>query len=129
MNIFESLENLNVSEECFDDVLRIVEEYISEIYDSTVASMYKKRKEIEKKADNKADYADTVGQTVLSRAKKEKNEEGAKKAKEFIEKAYSDQVGATKKRLKAARTIKNWARKMRGVNISSDDRGNLYIEK
>ena len=29
MDIFESLENLNVSEECFEDILNIVEEYIS----------------------------------------------------------------------------------------------------
>ena len=31
MNIFESLENLNVSEECFDDIIGIVEEYINEL--------------------------------------------------------------------------------------------------
>ena len=30
MNIFESLENLNVSEECFDGIMGLVEEYISE---------------------------------------------------------------------------------------------------
>ena len=30
MDIFESLENLNVSEECFEDIIGIVEEYISE---------------------------------------------------------------------------------------------------
>ena len=116
-------------EELFEEILSLVEEYINEVSDSTVASMYKKRREIEKKADNKADYADTVGQTILSNAKKEKNEEGAKKAKEFINKSHLDQAAATQKRFKAARTIKNWARKMRGVNVSSDDRGNLYIEK
>ena len=31
MSIFESLENLNVSEECFDDIMGIVEEIISEV--------------------------------------------------------------------------------------------------
>lgn len=31
MDIFEQLENLNVSEECFDDILGIVEEYINEV--------------------------------------------------------------------------------------------------
>ena len=31
MDIFESLENLNVSEECFDDIMGIVEEYINEL--------------------------------------------------------------------------------------------------
>lgn len=30
MSIFESLENLNVSEECFDDIMDIVEEILSE---------------------------------------------------------------------------------------------------
>ena len=30
MDIFESLENLNVSEECFNDIISIVEEYINE---------------------------------------------------------------------------------------------------
>ena len=30
MNIFESLENLNVSEECFNDIMDIVEEILSE---------------------------------------------------------------------------------------------------
>jgi hypothetical protein len=34
MDIFESLKNLNVSEECFDDIMGIVEEILSEdIYD------------------------------------------------------------------------------------------------
>ena len=33
-SIFESLENLNVSEECFEDIVGLVEEYLSEdIYD------------------------------------------------------------------------------------------------
>lgn len=31
MNIFENLEELNVSEECFEDILNIVEEYINEV--------------------------------------------------------------------------------------------------
>lgn len=30
MDIFEQLENLNISEECFDDILSIIEEYINE---------------------------------------------------------------------------------------------------
>ena len=31
MNIFESLENLNVSEECFNDIINIVEDVLSQI--------------------------------------------------------------------------------------------------
>ena len=33
MNIYESLENLNVSEECFDEIMGIVEEIINEVSD------------------------------------------------------------------------------------------------
>lgn len=33
MNIFENLENLQVSEECFNDILNIVEEIINEVSD------------------------------------------------------------------------------------------------
>lgn len=33
MDIFESLENLNVSEECFEDIVGLVEEYINEVSD------------------------------------------------------------------------------------------------
>lgn len=31
MDIFESLENLSISEECFNDIISIVEEYINEL--------------------------------------------------------------------------------------------------
>ena len=31
MDIFESLENLNVSEECFDEIMGLVEEFINEL--------------------------------------------------------------------------------------------------
>ena len=31
MDIFESLENLNISEECFNEILILVEEYINEV--------------------------------------------------------------------------------------------------
>ena len=123
------LHYVRADESLYNEIMDIVEEVINEIDNSTVASMYKKRREIEKKADNMSDYADTVGRTVLSKAKKEKNKEGVKKAREFMEKAHIGSVEATLKRLKAANTIKNWARKMRGVNVSSDDRGNLYVEK
>ena len=36
MDIFESLENLPVSESCFEDIISIVEEYINEIYNQVV---------------------------------------------------------------------------------------------
>ena len=43
MNIFESLENLNVSEECFNDIVGIVEEYINELKDDLKLKVGKMR--------------------------------------------------------------------------------------
>lgn len=39
MDIFESLEELNISEECFEDIINIVEEYINELNYFTVAKV------------------------------------------------------------------------------------------
>ena len=57
MDIFESLENLNVSEECFDEIVGIVEEIINEVsigkWKEAAASSLPKRKEaFEKTVDN-----------------------------------------------------------------------------
>ena len=59
MNIFESLENLNVSEECFEDIVSIVEEeikkYKSGLFDKTIDSMLNKRQEREIEAERNYD--------------------------------------------------------------------------
>ena len=50
MSIFESLENLNVSEECFDDIMGIVEELLSEdIYDAVLKSVDDENSPLRKK--------------------------------------------------------------------------------
>lgn len=51
MDIFESLENLNVSEGCFNEIISIVEEVINELKDSTVDSAYVKRMDNYKNAE------------------------------------------------------------------------------
>lgn len=43
MDIFESLENLPVSEECFDEIMGIVEELLSESNPKTIGASTKKR--------------------------------------------------------------------------------------
>ena len=65
MDIFESLENLNVSEECFEDIVGIVEEYIHEILVGT--DEYGKKVDPEKGAGAK-DFYD--GQYSMKRALK-----------------------------------------------------------
>ncbi len=44
MNIFENLENLNVSEECFDEIMGIVEDIINEMNPFTVGKVNALRK-------------------------------------------------------------------------------------
>ena len=60
MDIFESLENLNVSEECFDEIMGLVEEemekkYRSGLKDSTIDSLIQKRKKAWGDAMNKVE--------------------------------------------------------------------------
>jgi hypothetical protein len=43
MDIFESLENLKVSEECFEDIMELTEAYINELKDETKVAVIKKR--------------------------------------------------------------------------------------
>ena len=40
MDIFESLENLPVSEECFDEIMGLVEEILSEDIETTIKDKY-----------------------------------------------------------------------------------------
>lgn len=62
MNIFESLENLNVSEECFSDIMRIVEEIINEVSQETADRVslqrYIDKREAKDKYDNTKDSKD-----------------------------------------------------------------------
>ena len=73
MNIFESLENLNVSEECFDEIMGIVETLIGESL----------QKQIDKKANageisvDKAFELEKKVQNYMSDAKKEQEREEA----------------------------------------------------
>lgn len=53
MNIFESLENLNVSEACFEDIVKIVEEMINEVSDKWKQMHLDKAKDITQYFKNK----------------------------------------------------------------------------
>lgn len=61
MNIFESLENLPVSEECFDDIMGLVEEFINELDKETIKSFIKKRGEQKTEAEKKFNKAKAEG--------------------------------------------------------------------
>ena len=57
MDIFESLENLNVSEECFGDIVSIVEAIINEVSDEWKQMHLDKAKDITQYFRNKYDRA------------------------------------------------------------------------
>ena len=78
MDIFENLENLNVSEECFNDILNIVEEIINEISDDKAQQPWRRKEEIAKKKREKAiggtekerdEYEDALNDEIKHRAK------------------------------------------------------------
>ena len=65
MNIFESLENLNVSEECFEDIVGLVEEYLSETLRTQGEQLEKKHRE--KYPDEMLqDIKDVINQNVAN---------------------------------------------------------------
>lgn len=79
MNIFEELESLNVSEECFNDLMDIVEEIINELNDSTVQSMFDKRKKRSVQAESEYDGSrESNRNNVLKRRELERAEAAAR---------------------------------------------------
>ena len=66
MNILESLENLNVSEECFDEIMGIVEEIINELDKSTLKSYIEKRDTEAKEAERALQQAKKEGTATRS---------------------------------------------------------------
>ena len=90
MSIFESLENLNVSEECFDDIMDLVEEIINEV---TV------------------DYVSRAARNSLSRRRKQSNlaSKMIDKATNFYDKEKAKDIAnnITTPRLKHAEALAN----------------------
>jgi hypothetical protein len=54
MSIFESLENLNVSEECFDDIMDIVEELLSEDISKEEYNRIKDKRQVRMELEKRA---------------------------------------------------------------------------
>ena len=68
MNIYESLENLNVSEECFNDIMGIVEEIINELKaptpETAKAVFDRKAKRLEKSTNKFKDYKEFLNRPL-----------------------------------------------------------------
>lgn len=102
MDIFESLEDLQVSEDCFDEILDIVEEYINELNDETIDSLVNKRRGNLAKAIRKRDeigkkHGKTFG---VARGNLSKEEKTAIKDVQDAEKAWHKTRDAVEKRNK-----------------------------
>ena len=67
MDIFESLENLQVSEECFDDIIGIVEELLSENLTGKAAEKYGEGSPQHKRADQLWNQAYDQAQEYFSK--------------------------------------------------------------
>ena len=67
MNIFESLENLNVSQECFNDIIGIVEELLSENLTGKTAEKYGEGSPQHKRADQLWNQAYDQAQEYFSK--------------------------------------------------------------
>ena len=81
MDIFESLENLNVSEECFDEIMGIVEELLSE----DIPEILDKRRE---KRDTKERIAKSVIKSTKSPERVKKAESALKKIEDENDRDY-----------------------------------------
>ena len=73
MDIFESLENLNVSEECFDEIMGLVEEVINELYPATPRN-------VEKAVNRRIKQYKKAGED-LAKAEKESEKSGLRETR------------------------------------------------
>lgn len=130
MGIFESLENLNVSEECFDDILSIVEELLSEDLEDTAWRLHgnnpNKYREISNKIkniqnDETINTAKREGRPlkdVLLRRNTNKNRTGENKTR--MNRSFDDNKMLLKRIAREARdnTIQ-WANRAYDKNIKN----------
>ena len=126
MNIFESLENLNVSEECFNDIMDIVEEIINEdaeetkrrLTDKYAPILKAKRRNLDLKVKKGqkdlryAKYSNDLSKKIQGYAQKDLN-----KAENDVfdvmlnkEHTYDDYKKVANARKKAQRELQDWNR-------------------
>ena len=101
MDIFESLENLNVSEECFDFIINMVEEIINELKDEDAFKVNQQRQKNLRKAEELEDY---MKKYSLSKEKQYKAEDD--KVDKLIKRNRSDKIYNAWKKKKAEGKIK-----------------------
>ena len=107
MDIFESLENLPVSEACFNDVINLVEEYINELKEETVDKAREERtrrheekmEELENKKKNPSspDDVDTMVNNRDIEGEKAEEEENYQKKMDLYQR-WEDMNNERKKR-------------------------------
>lgn len=114
MDIFESLENLNVSEECFNDIVELVEEYLGEgRREGETLQAYKSRL-IDDQMDKQGDkYYNTLTKLVHSDNYDSRH---GKKESSLSKKLNDDSLKA----LANYRKVMNMALKRDGFSVNPD---------
>lgn len=121
MGILESLKDLNVSEECFDEIMYIVEEYINELNDETVQNVLDKRKERLVKAEQGDEDSREAQRERTLRERELKRAEASARLRDFrvnpeeAKKKHAPNSTATKDELKNA-AKSEWKFKQGSVN-------------
>ena len=123
MDIFESLENLPVSEECFDDILSIIEEYIDEneeLKNRLIAKhspiLKAKRRQLDKKVKiNKNELHNAKNVVDLSKKMRDLSQNDLNKAEENVWNVmtkdghtWNEYSKAAKGRKEAAKELGDW---------------------
>lgn len=135
-SIFESLENLNVSEECFNDILGIVEEYINELKAPTPELATKvfdrKAKQLEQNSQDFKNMGKVMNTPISQTASKDTKIGDLPKLVQ-ANKNYESNLHNVKRNLdKGGQRLRNWAatQKQKGkLTNSMRDAANNMVHK
>ena len=135
MDIFEYLESLNVSEECFNSIINIVEKYINEMKPETYGSAMAERRNRFMKDINKNDEL----KDKYIEAKKSGNEEETNKAADewnehemgmkHDRSSNQNKYGRDKSRVNFFSTIRNWSDKDKEAFMDAYKKGQTTQRK
>ena len=123
MDIFESLENLNVSEECFQSILSIIEEYINETSKDTILNLWGKRLRNARDAEFDKNNAERMLVHYSGfRNPKLKSSKKLHVLNKIHDEAWYNYRKETGKKDKTEQHIKSWANKVKGEDAYLNDK-------
>ena len=121
MSILESLENLNISEECFENILDLVEDLLCEFDRETVEKVKQARKDDVDFATNRAAVANAKATMARKKAEEKPTEENIEKANELTRLQVANAHNISDKINKYTRNIGLTANYARRHDLDKDD--------